>query len=226
MVWSMCNLLRNKPSYDEAPAAFEELRDVRIFPSVPHFKIAPSHAAPVLTMGCDGKAKAGMMHFGFKTGKGGRQLMARGETVAELRMFRDAFKHRRCLVLAHGFYDSEDMGKYKQPWHLHLKTDGMMAFASLWEETSDAENFTIVSAPANAVVARVIDRMPVILPRELWRPWLEPATPREVLEPMLQPYPAELMEACPVTRKVNQPGFDGPECVERIVPEQGDLGLF
>ena len=222
----MCNLLRNKPSYDEAREAFAELRDVRIFPTVPRYKIPPSLPAPVITMGRDGKAKAGMMNFGFKTGKGGRQLMARGETVAELRMFKEAFKHRRCLVLAHGFYDSEDIGKYKQPWHLHLKDDGMMAFAALWEEMPDTENFTLVSAPANRVVSRVIDRMPVILPREHWRPWLEATTPQEVLVPMLQPYPADLMEAYPVTRKVNQPGFEGPECVERIVPEQGDLGLF
>lgn len=66
------------------------------------------------------------------------------------------------------------MGKYRQPWHLHLKDDGLMGFAGLWEERSDAENFTIVSAPANVVVARVIDRMPVILPQTLWRPWLNP----------------------------------------------------
>lgn len=226
VILRMCNLLRNKPGYDEAHETFETLRDVRMLPSAPRFKIAPSEEAPVVRIEPTGMAKVAMMRFGFKSGKGGRQLMARGETVGELRMFKDAFKHRRCLVLAHGFYDSEDMGRYKQPWHIHLKTDGLMAFAALWEEVPDAENFTIVSSPANAVVARVIDRMPVILPRDSWWPWLEPTTSRETLESMMTPYPAELMEAYPVTRKVNQPGFEGPECVERIVPEQADLGLF
>jgi putative SOS response-associated peptidase YedK len=166
-----------------------------------------------------------MMNFGFVAGKG-RQLMARGETVAELRTFKDAFIHRRCLILAHGFYDSEDMGQYKQPWHLHLKGDELMCFAGLWESGPGGDSFTIVSAPANAKVARVIDRMPVIMPQKVWRAWLDPNATQQELLPMLQTFPAESMEVYPVTRKVNQKGFEGPECIEPIVPAQGDLGLF
>jgi putative SOS response-associated peptidase YedK len=148
--------------------------------------------------------------------------------VAKLPMFREAFKKQRCIILAHGFYDSEDLGKnhHKQPWHMHLKTDEVMGFAGLWEQHAGEENFTIVSAPANAVVSRVIDRMPVILPEDLWVPWLDPEASQEELQAMLTPYPAEMMEAYPVARRVNQKGFDGPECIEPIVPDQGDLGLF
>ncbi|MDB6120773.1 MAG: hypothetical protein JWO08_4554 [Verrucomicrobiaceae bacterium] len=219
----MCNTLRYKDRMEEAYTKWE-FSEVRITPKI-RFRVPPSEPAPVLTVH-EGQARIRMMNFGFATQRG-RQMMARGETVAKLPMFRDGFKHRRCLILVHGFYDSEDMGTQgRQPWHLHLKDDGLMAFAGLWEARADAENFTIVSAPANSVVARVIDRMPVILPSGLWRPWLDASATDQDLQPMLLPFSAEAMEAYPVTRKVNQKGFDGPECIERIVPAQGDLGLF
>lgn len=143
-----------------------------------------------------------MMNFGLKTAKG-RQIMAHGETVAELRIFREAFRQRRCLIIALGFYDSLDMGAFRQPWHVHLKGDGVMCFAGLWESPPDTDSFTIVSAPTNPVVARVIDRMSVILPEESWKPWLDVGTSVSDLQSMLNPYPAEFMESWPVTRQVN-----------------------
>lgn len=220
----MCNLLRYKDRLGEAYSKWE-FSEVRVVPKF-RYRVAPSEAAPVVTVR-NGKARLSMQNFGFAADRG-RQMMARGETVAKLPMFREAFKRQRCLVLAHGFYDSEDLGRShpKQPWHMHLKTDGLMGFAGLWEQRSDEENFTIISAPANSVVARVIDRMPVILPEALWLPWLDPKATQEELQVMLAPYPSELMEAFPVTRKLNQKGFEGPECIVPIVPEQGDLGLF
>src|SRR5687767_4739806 len=112
----MCNLLRYKDRIKQAYAEFE-FSEVRIEPKL-SYKVPPSAPAPVISVR-DGSPRITMMHFGFATK--GRQLMARGETAAALPMFRDAFKHRRCLILAHGFYDSEDMGKYRQPWHIHLK---------------------------------------------------------------------------------------------------------
>lgn len=218
----MCNLLRYKDRLQQAYAKFE-FSEVRIEPKI-RFKVAPSEPAPVITIQEDA-AKIGMMHFGLQTGKG-RQLMARGETVEKLPMFRDAFRHRRCLIIAHGFYDSVDMGGYRQPWHIHLKGDELMCFAGLWESRPDAaHNFTIVSAPANKVLARVIDRMPVILPEAAWKPWLDRATPAEALKAMLAPFPDDLMEAWPVTRQLNKRGFESPECIEPIVVAQGELKL-
>ena len=90
----------------------------------------------------------------------GRQMMARGETIDTLRIFKEPFRHRRCLVLANGFYDSEDIGSYLQPWHIHRRDDEVMMFAGIWEERGDGRNFCLASAPSNRVVARVIDRMP------------------------------------------------------------------
>ncbi len=218
----MCNLIRYKAEIQELSGVFDEISDVRITPKV-RFKVAPSEPAPVVSVS-QGRPQIGMMNFGLRTARG-RQLMARGETAAELRMFRDAFRHRRCLIIAHGYYDSLDMGAYRQPWHIHLKGDALMCFAGLWENAPDADNFVIVSAPANAVVARVIDRMPVILPAAAWRPWLDAGTSRGDLQSMLTSYPADLMEAWPVTRMVNKRGFESPECIEPVVPEQGELAL-
>ena len=93
--------------------------------------VPPSEPAPVVTVR-EGMGRITRMNFGSVIDRG-RQMMARGE---QRPMFCEAFRHRRCLILAHGFYDSEDMGKKAgmQPWHLHLKGDGLMAFAGLWEK--------------------------------------------------------------------------------------------
>jgi hypothetical protein len=79
----------------------------------------PAVTAPVTTVR-NGAAQIDMLEFGWRTGRG-RQLMARSETVDEKSLFKNAFHHQRCLILAHGFYDSQDMGKYMQPWHFQLK---------------------------------------------------------------------------------------------------------
>jgi hypothetical protein len=78
---------------------------------------------------------------------------------------------------------------------------------------------------ANTLVLRVIDRMPVILPRENWREWLNHDAAEDSLKAMLKPYDSNQMESWPVTRNINKRGFEGPECVEPVVPEQGELGL-
>ena len=219
----MCNLLRYKDQMQAAYGVFEEISHTPVTPKF-RFKVAPSEPAPVITLAA-GRASLRMMEFGLRTQRG-RQMMARGETVAELRMFREGFRKQRCLILAHGFYDSLDMGAHRQPWHLHLKGDGLMGFAGIWETLPQGESFAIISAPANAVVGRVIDRMPVILPTEAWRRWLSPEVGVSELQSMLTPFPADLMEAWPVTRKVNQRGYDDPDCVEPVVPEQDELALF
>lgn len=222
---AMCNALRYDESIQELTGAFAGFGHLGIVPPV-RYKVAPSEPAPVLTLR-DGVARIDMMSFGLKGRGSSRQLMARGETAAELGMFREAFQKRRCLVIAHGFYDSEVVSKnLLQPWHFHRKGDAVMALAGLWEPLPEDSAFAIVSAPPNALVLRVIDRMPVILPRSAWHTWLNPAATRDQLQPLLTTYDAEDMEAWPVTRKVNKRGFDCPECIARLTEQQGDLGFL
>ena len=101
-----------------------------------------------------------------------------------------------------------------------------MCFAGLWDPSHGENHFTIISAPANTVVARVIDRMPVILPPESWQTWLDPKSTREDLKPLLVTYPAEDMEAWRVTPKVNARGTESAEFMEPLAEYQRDLGLF
>lgn len=216
----MCNTLRYKERAKK-PYFKWEFSHTRIYP-LRRWKVPPSVTAPVMTVR-DGKAQIDMMEFGWRTGKG-RQLMARGETVEDKNLFKKAFTNHRCLILADGFYDSQDMGQYMQPWHFQKKHEEPMVMAGLWQEHPTAECFTIMSAPANELMRRVIDRMPVILHEDQFESWLDPDSSEEALKAMLTSLPAEQMEAWPVTRKLLTKGFpDGPECIARLPEEQDEL---
>jgi putative SOS response-associated peptidase YedK len=119
----------------------------------------------------------------------------RGETLAEKPTFRSAFKRRRCLIPADGFYEWKAVGKKKQPYHFHMQDGSPFAFAGLWESwrqggDEETESFTIVTTAANELLAEYHDRMPVILHPDDYDLWLAPkVTDRDRLEPLLAPYP-------------------------------------
>lgn len=216
----MCNTLRYKERVKQFYFKWE-FSHVRIYPLV-RWKVPPSLPAPVVTVR-NGAAQIDMQEFGWRTGRG-RQLMARSETVEEKALFKKAFAQQRCLILAHGFYDSQEMGGYMQPWHFQLKGGEGMVLAGMWQHHPAAECFTIMSAPANSLMRRVIDRMPVILAERHWEPWLDPDTPTESLKAMLETLPSERMECWPVTRKLLTKDFpDSPECIARLPEEQDEL---
>ncbi len=106
----------------------------------------------------------------FKTGY--RMINARAESVAEKPAFRNAFKRRRCLIPASGFYEWQKQGQDgKQPWFIRIKEEDIFAFAGLWEhwESADGqpvESCTIITVESNELIARIHDRMPVILHKE------------------------------------------------------------
>ncbi len=156
---------------------------------------------------------------------GNRMINARAETVASKPAFRAAFQRRRCLAPATGFYEWLKQGKLKQPFLLRLTGGGLFAIASLFErwkpkdagdEVAPLESMTLLTCAPNALAATVHDRMPLILPEAAWEAWLDPATPRAALAALLVPYPAEAMEAFPVSRLVNSPANDDPQCVEPL----------
>lgn len=147
-------------------------------------------------------------------------INARAETVAEKPAFRSAFRRRRCLIVADGFFEWAKYGPRKQPYHFRLRSREPFAFAGLWEAWTDPdgeviETCSVITTEANAVVAPAHDRMPVILPPEHFDRWLDPEYQRvEGLMPLLQPYPDEPMEAVAVSTKVNSPRNEGPELLE------------
>jgi putative SOS response-associated peptidase YedK len=155
-------------------------------------------------------------------GIGARLINARAETVATKPAFRKAFRERRCLILADGFYEWQRQGRRKQPFYFRLRDGRPFAFAGLWEHWDDPEggardSCTILTTTANLVVGAIHNRMPVILAPQDYALWLDPAVQAaDRLQPLLHPYPAEEMLAYPVSLRVNNPGNDSPECIEPL----------
>ena len=154
---------------------------------------------------------------------GSRMINARAETLAEKPSFKNAFRRRRCLVLADGFYEwkkDEQEGKsVKIPTYIRLKSGDPFAFAGLWElwnapDGSQVYSATIITSEPNDFMRTIHNRMPVILPEERYGDWLNPdeADPAS-LQHLLTPYPAELMSGYAVSRQVNSPSNDSPALV-------------
>jgi putative SOS response-associated peptidase YedK len=194
-------------------------------PLSPRYNIAPTQ--PVLAVRADEPAgrEARMLRWGLvpfwakDTGIGSRMINARGETIAEKPAFRQAFRRRRCLIPADGFYEWQKVPGGKQPWFISARDEVPLAFAGLWERwdnrgTEDpVESCTIVTTAANATLAPLHDRMPVILGADAWDSWLAADTPSATLLDMLRPAANDLLAARPVSRRVNSPANDGPDLV-------------
>lgn len=150
---------------------------------------------------------------------GNRLINARAETVATKPSFRSAFKHRRCLIPADGFYEWTKEGKLKQPLYIRKKDGQPFALAGLWEEWEREgeviESCAIITTTANDLMAEFHDRMPVILYQKDFDLWLDPdVKDPTTLESLLRPYPSEDMMVYPVNRLVNNPRNEDPKCVE------------
>lgn len=190
----------------------------------PSFNVAPAQKIPVVLIQ-DGQRVMDTFQWGLipswakDPAIGNKLINARAETLAEKPSFRRAFLHRRCLILADGFYEWKLEGKRKQPVHITLRDRSGFAFAGLWERWQSPEGVavkscTIITTEANAFMRAIHHRMPVILPKESEDAWLDPTiTDRGILLGLLRPYPSDLMKAVPVSTHVNRPGNDGPECV-------------
>ena len=153
---------------------------------------------------------------------GNKLINARSETVAAKPSFRSAFKRRRCLIVADGFYEWQRLAAGKQPWFFRLADDEPFAFAGLWETWSHGdgpplETCCLLTTDANTVVGAVHDRMPVILPPADHGRWLDPATDAKRLHALLRPYPADAMTALAVSPQVNSPRHEGPELLAPAV---------
>lgn len=169
----------------------------------------------------------GLVPFWAKEGGMGHRLInARAETVATKPAFRKPFRERRCLVPADGFYEWERQGRRKRPWHIRMRDGRPFAFAGLWDrwqptEGAPVETVTIVTTEPNALVGRIHDRMPVILPSMEYGLWLDPAVQDiERLHALLRPYPEDEMLAYPVGTQVNNPAKDGPDLVAPLPPDR------
>jgi putative SOS response-associated peptidase YedK len=150
-------------------------------------------------------------------------INARSETLAEKPSFREAFKKRRCLVLADGWYEWQVAAGGKQPWFIRRKDARPFAFAGLWERWKDPsdgsmlESCTIVTTDAAESIRKIHERMPVVLEETDWDRWTDTAfSDTGMLTELLKPCDPKTLEAWPVSREVNAPKNQGPELIASV----------
>lgn len=192
----------------------------------PSYNIAPSQE--VVIINDEGVRQLIQSKWGFipswakDPSIGNKMINARSETVSEKPAFRSAFKKKRCLVIADGFYEWRTEGKRKFPMYIRLKSGDTFGFAGLYNVWTSADGkqictSTIITTEANEAVKPIHDRMPVILPRDKEDIWISPALEdKEILLSVLKPYPVLEMEAYEVSTRVNSPQYNSPSNIKPI----------
>jgi putative SOS response-associated peptidase YedK len=220
-------------SLTTAPEALRRLFDFDNLPNLaPRYNIAPTQLAPVVRLRDGGPARElvllrwGLIPSWAKDASiGSKMINARADTAADKPAFRAAFRARRCLVPADGFYEWRSEDGRKQPFRIGFKGGAAFAFAGMWESWtvrdgpeagSVVESYTILTTEANDKLRPIHERMPVILPPAAYAGWLDPATPPESARALLQPHPAEPMAFYRVSTRVNNVRNDDPGCIEPL----------
>ena len=193
----------------------------------PTFNAAPSQLLPIIRTHRPDRielARWGFVPENWTTARIRPQNNARLETADEKPMFHDSFRTRHCMVLADSFYEWKETPRGKQPYRIMLKSGEPFAMAGIYARTETnrfdgAEHglvsFAILTTIANEVMQPIHERMPVILPLGAEKNWL-PQNPSGMH--IFLPFPAELMTAYPVTKKMNKVAFNVPEAIRPIEP--------
>jgi putative SOS response-associated peptidase YedK len=195
----------------------------------PRYNVAPTQPVAAVRIASEGEERElvlmrwGLIPFWAKDASiGARMINARSETAAEKPSFRTAFRRRRCLVPADGFYEWQKLDGAKQPVYVSLKDRAAFAFAGLWDRWQDPENgvvesCTLLTGEPNQLLRPIHNRMPVILDPKEYTLWLDREVQEaERLQPLLRSYPSGQMQAYAVSRYVNSPRNEGPECIAPI----------
>ncbi len=199
----------------------------QIPPLEPRYNIAPTQLIPSILSAPGGEKQLQMLRWGLipswaKDDKIGAKLInARAETVSEKPSFKAAFKRRRCLIIADGFYEWQRQEKQKQPYYFRLQSTQLFAFAGLWEQWKSPDEYiinscTILTTEANDLLRPIHDRMPVILESKDYGLWLDSEAQQPQLQQLLRPYQADLMTSYTVSTKVNNPKNNTPECINSL----------
>jgi putative SOS response-associated peptidase YedK len=208
-----------------SPAVIAERFHLLWMPELaPHYNIAPGQAIPAVRDTGQGRELAflrwGLIPSWAKEASIGMKLInARGETLADKPAFRSAYRQRRCLIPADAFYEWKAVGGRKQPYCIRMGDEGPFGMAGLWEHWKNpdgqtVESCTIVTVDANALIAPLHDRMPLIVAPDNYDAWL-----RAVANELPPPVPAQDMRTYPVSPLVSNAHNDVPACLDPIVED-------
>lgn len=208
------------------PEQIAELFSLEQMPPLnPRYNIAPTQSVLAIRDSYAGNGReATFLNWGLipswanDPSIGSRMINARSETAAQKPSFRAAFKYRRCIIPADGFYEWQKVAGGKQPQLIGLKGGGLFGFAGLWEcwerEGSAIESCAILTTEPNELLAPIHNRMPVILHPEDYDEWLSRDIQKaDPLLHLMRSFPAELMAYRPVSTHVNNPRNEDPACV-------------
>ncbi|RMF97883.1 MAG: SOS response-associated peptidase [Gammaproteobacteria bacterium] len=198
------------------------------FDPPPRYNIAPSQDIVALRPGAAGERSGAWLRWGLvpswaqDPAIGNRMINARAETVRSKPAFRAAFRRRRCVILADGFYEWQARNGAKQPWYISAADGRPLAMAGLWERWEGGEqrleSCTIITTEANRTLADLHGRMPVVLAPPQLDAWFGDSD-LDRLETLLRPCPDDRLRCWPVSRRVNDPRHDGPELIRELQPD-------
>jgi putative SOS response-associated peptidase YedK len=220
----MCGRFGLFASGEEVAARFQ-LAEAPLFE--PRYNIAPTQPVAGVRAGEGGSALS-FLRWGLipswasDPAIANKLLNARSETVTDKPSFRSAFKQRRCLIPASGFYEWQKVSaSRKQPHFIRPRDGGFFALAGLWEHWHDPkgesiETCTILTTQANELMRPLHERMPVILDSAADGVWLDPRSSADALRSLFVPFASDRMEAIPVSLWVSNPKHEGPQCLEEI----------
>lgn len=192
----------------------------------PNYNVAPSQK--ILSVIFDGhKYRVGYLNWGFvppfnqSNESTFKMINARGESVDLKPSFKEAFKTKRCLILADGFYEWDRAKKNKQPYRFSLKNNDLFTFAGLYSPHKDSSQEVtfgslIITVNANLDMAFLHDRLPVILKGDAQKDWLDSHSSIDKLKGLLEPLPVNSLNHYPVTKEVNKVSFNQQEAVDKI----------
>ncbi|HEY3328799.1 MAG TPA: SOS response-associated peptidase [Capsulimonadaceae bacterium] len=228
----MCARYTLYHSTSEIVARFE-VQSV-LFDVAPRYNIAPTDTIPVIIDGTDRRLDGfrwGLVPFWAKdTSVGNKMLNARAETLIEKPAFKKALEYRRCIIPADGFYEWTGTPKDRQPLHIQFTDAPLFGFAGLYEkwEKPDGEllySTTIITVPANSMMADFHDRMPAILHPDDEAMWLDHEFRNvDAAVSALRPFEADAMRAYRVDKQVNRAGVEGAECILPLAT-QGEMAI-
>lgn len=214
----MCGRFTQTATSKELLALLDGL-EIDLSTLLPDYNVAP--AQDIVTIMNHPKPLAVSTVWGIPSARGkGIHINARSETIHEKPAFHEAFRTRRCLIPAGGFYEWQHRGREVSPWFFRLAGVETFCLAGIWQAVGGRNYSAILTTEANGLLRAVHDRMPVILARQHYRTWLEDGANPAFRRWLLTPYPASEMTGYPVSNRVNMFHIKDASCIQPQAEER------